>query len=90
MAATGCAGGPAGRGLTAAFAVGMAFLGDERRTSAFFAGFFLAVAGFLWVVALVTWGFPALYLGLAFLSFLSAFTASQWVCPIMAQSGYRD
>ena len=49
--------GPADLGLTAAFAVGVAFLADERRSSAFFAGFFLAVAVYLRVVALVTWDF---------------------------------
>jgi hypothetical protein len=53
VAAAGFAGGLAGLGLTAAFAVGVAFLGDERRTNAFFAGFFLAVAVFPRVVALV-------------------------------------
>jgi len=36
--------------LTAAFAVDLAFLGDARRTGAFFAGFFLIVLGFLTVV----------------------------------------
>jgi hypothetical protein len=36
--------------LTAAFAVGLAFLGDARRTGAFFAGFFLMVLVFLTVV----------------------------------------
>jgi hypothetical protein len=67
VAAAGFAGGLAGLGLTAAFAVGVAFLGDERRTSAFFAAFFLA-AVFLRVVALVTGGFLrfALVLPLAF------------------------
>ena len=54
MPATGCAGGLTGVGLTAAFAVGLAFLGDARRTGAFFAGFFLAVLVFLRVAALVT------------------------------------
>ena len=68
MAATGRAGGLAGLGLAAALAVGMAFLGDARRTSVFFAGFFLAVAVFLRVVALVTGVFLrfALVLPLAF------------------------
>ncbi len=47
MAVTGCAGGLGGVGLTAAFAVGPAFLGDARRTGAFFAGFFLTVLVFL-------------------------------------------
>jgi len=50
VAVTGCAGGLAGVGLTAAFAVGLAFLGDARRTGAFFAGFFLMVLVFLTVV----------------------------------------
>jgi hypothetical protein len=68
VAAAGCAGRLAGLGLTAAFAVGVAFLGAERRTSAFFAGFFLAAAVFLRLVALVTRGFLrfALVLPLAF------------------------
>jgi hypothetical protein len=59
--------GPADLGLTAAFPAGVAFLADERRTNAFFAGFFLA-AVFLRVVALVTGGFLrfALVLPLAF------------------------
>ena len=80
MAATGRARGLAGLGLAAALAGGMAFLGDARRTGAFFAGFFLAVAVFLRVVALVTGAFLrfALVLPLAF--FLSAFTASRTVC----------
>jgi len=68
VAAAAFAGGLAGLGLTAAFAVDVAFLGDERRISAFFAGFFLAVAVFLRVVALATrdfWRF-ALVLPLAF------------------------
>jgi hypothetical protein len=38
--------------LTAAFAVGLAFLGDARRTGAFFAGFFLTVVVFLRVASL--------------------------------------
>jgi hypothetical protein len=38
--------------LTAAFAVGLAFLGDARRTGAFFAGFFLTVVVFPRVAAL--------------------------------------
>ena len=49
---TGCAGGPAGVGSSAAFAVGLAFLGDARRTGAFFAGLFLTVVVLLRVVAL--------------------------------------
>jgi hypothetical protein len=60
----------AGLGLTAAFALSVAFLGDERRTSAFFAGFFLAVAVFLRVVALVTWDFLRFVLVLSFAFFL--------------------
>jgi hypothetical protein len=36
--------------LTAAFAIGLAFLGDTRRRGAFFADFFLIVLGFLTVV----------------------------------------
>ena len=52
VAATGCAGGLGGVGLTAAFAVGLAFLGDARRTGAFFAGFFLTVVVFLRVASL--------------------------------------
>ena len=36
--------------MTAAFAVGLAFSGDARRTGAFFAGFFLIVLVFLTVV----------------------------------------
>ena len=76
MAAAGFAGGLAGLGLTAAFAVGVAFLGDERRTNAFFAGFFLAVAVFLRVVALVTGISCALPWSCLWLSFLSAFRAS--------------
>ena len=51
VAATGCAGGLGGVGLTAAFAVGLAFLGDARRTGAFFAGFFLTVVVFLRVAS---------------------------------------
>ncbi|MGB9045606.1 MAG: hypothetical protein WCC81_24500 [Pseudolabrys sp.] len=51
------AGGLAGLGLTAAFAVGVVFLCDERRICAFFTGFFLVAAVFLRVVALATWGF---------------------------------
>ncbi|MGA6997638.1 MAG: hypothetical protein WBZ22_15500, partial [Pseudolabrys sp.] len=68
VAAAGFAGGLAGLGLTAASAVGVAFLGNERRTNTFFAGFFLAVAVFLRVVALVTRDFLrfALVLSLAF------------------------
>jgi hypothetical protein len=50
VAVTGCTGGLAGVGLTAAFAVGLAFFGDARRTDAFFAGFFLIVLVFLTVV----------------------------------------
>ena len=57
MAASGCGGGLAEAGLTAAFAIGLAVLGDARRTSAFFAGFFLAVVVFLRMVALVTEAF---------------------------------
>ena len=57
VAATGCAGGRAGVGLTGAFAVGLAFLGDVRRTGAFFAGFFRTVPVFLRVVALVMGAF---------------------------------
>jgi hypothetical protein len=54
--------------LTAASAVGLAFLGDARRISAFFAGFFLTVVVFLRVVALVIGVFLrfALVLPLAF------------------------
>jgi hypothetical protein len=68
VAATGCAGRLAGVGLTATFAVVLAFLGDARRTSAFFAGFFLTVVVFLRVVALVIGVFLrfALVLPLAF------------------------
>ena len=60
-------GGRAGIGLAAAFTVGLAFLGDARRTDAFFAGFFLTVLVFLRVAALVA-GFLrfALVLPLAF------------------------
>jgi hypothetical protein len=54
VAATGCAGALAGVGLTAAFALGLALLGDARPTGTFFAGFFLAVAVFLRAVALAT------------------------------------
>jgi hypothetical protein len=57
--------GPADFGLPAAFPVGVAFLVDERRTSVFFAGFFLA-AVFLRAVALVIGGFLRFCLGLAF------------------------
>ncbi|MGB8106011.1 MAG: hypothetical protein WCF47_17240, partial [Pseudolabrys sp.] len=66
VTATDSTDGPDGLGLTAAFAVGVAFLGDECRTGAF-AGFFLA-AVFLRVVALATGGFLrfALVLPLAF------------------------
>src|SRR5205823_5985902 len=42
---TGCAGGLAGIGLTAPFALGLAFLGDGRR-AAFFGGFFFDRTGF--------------------------------------------
>jgi hypothetical protein len=68
MAAIGSAGGRAGLGLAPAFAVGLAFLGDARRTGGFFTGFFLAVLVFLRVAALVTRGFlrVALVLLLAF------------------------
>ena len=51
LTASGCAGGPSGVGLTAAFAVGPAFLGDARRRGAFFADFFLIVLVFLTVLA---------------------------------------
>ena len=51
MAVTGCAGGLAGVGFTADFAVGLAFL-NARRTGAFLAGFFLTVEVFLRVAAL--------------------------------------
>jgi hypothetical protein len=53
--------------LAAAFTVGLAFLGDARRTDAFSAGFFLTVLVFLRVAALVA-GFLrfALVLSLAF------------------------
>jgi hypothetical protein len=71
VAATGCGGGLADVGLTAAFTVGLAFLGDPRLTGAFFAGFFLTVAVFLRVVPLVTGAFLpfALVLRLTFLVF---------------------
>jgi hypothetical protein len=52
VAVTGCAGGLAGVGFTADLAVGLAFLGDARRTGAFLAGFFLTVVVFLRVAAL--------------------------------------
>jgi hypothetical protein len=65
VAATGGAGGLAGLGATAVLAVGAAFLGDERQTSAFFAGFFLVAAVFLGAAALGTWCF-ALVLPFAF------------------------
>jgi hypothetical protein len=51
VAATSCAGELGGVGLTAAFAVGLAFLSDARRTGAFFAGFFLTVVVFLRVAS---------------------------------------
>ena len=51
LTASGCAGGLTGVGLTAAFTVGLAFLGDARRSGAFFADFFLIVLVFLTVVA---------------------------------------
>src|SRR2546428_644379 len=78
---TGRAGRRAGVRLTAACAVGLAFLGDARRTGAFFAGFFLlvpgfpAVAVFLRLAALATGVFLRFALPLAF--FLVAITASQ-------------
>ena len=81
----GFAGGVAagGTGLTdvgwiaaAALAVGLAFLGDARRTGAFFTGFFLTVLVFLRVAALVTRGFLRVALVLLLAFFLVAITAS--------------
>jgi hypothetical protein len=54
VVATRGAGGLTGVGLAAAFAVGVAFLGDARRTSVFSAGFFLTAMVFLRAVALPT------------------------------------
>jgi hypothetical protein len=72
VAAAGCAGGLAGLGFTAAFAIGVASLGDARWTSAFFAGFFLAAGVFLGVVALVTEIFLRFALALPLAFFLVA------------------
>ena len=72
LIASGCAGGLTGVGLTAAFAVGLAFFGDTCRRGAFFAAFFLIVLVFLIVVvflrvaALVTGVFLRFALPLAF------------------------
>ncbi len=83
MAVTGRAGERPGVGLTAAFAVDLAFLGDAPRTGAFFAGFFLVVlvfltvAVFLRVAVLVTGVFLRLALVLPLAFFLVAITASQ-------------
>jgi hypothetical protein len=69
--------------LTAAFAVGLAFLGDARRTGAFFAGFFLivlvflAVVVFLRVAAFVTGVFLRFVLVLPLAFCLVVITASQ-------------
>jgi hypothetical protein len=70
-------------GLTAAFAVGLAFLSDVRRTGAVFAGFFLLVLAFLTVVvflrvAALERGFSCPLLCSCFCpSFLLPFTASE-------------
>ena len=63
--------GLAGVGSTADFAVGLGFLGDARRTGAFFAGFFLTVVVFLRVAAL-TGAFFRFALVLPLASFLVA------------------
>jgi hypothetical protein len=68
--ATGCAGGLTGVGLTAAFAVGLAFLGDARRTGAFFAGFFSGRPGLSARGSFGDGGSLALCVGFAF-GFLS-------------------
>ena len=73
------AAGLTGTGLTAAFAVGLAFLGDARRRGAFFADFFLIVLVFLTVLdclrvaALVT----GVFLRFALPFFLVAITTSR-------------
>src|SRR5215831_11774519 len=50
LTASGCARWPTGSGLTAIFAVSLAFVRVDRRGGAFFAAFFLIVPGFLAVV----------------------------------------
>jgi hypothetical protein len=82
VVATGWAGGPAGAGLTEAFGVGRAFLGDARlgdarRTGAFFAGFFLTGVVFLRVAALVSWIFLRFAWVLALAFFLVAEAAEK-------------
>src|SRR5205807_2797015 len=77
------AGGRVGFRLIAAFAVGLAFRGDARRTGAFFAGLFLvvlaflAVAVFFRVAALATGVFLRFALALPLAFFLVAIAASQ-------------
>ena len=66
MAATGCVGGVAVVGLAAPLAVGLAFLGDARRTGAFLAGFFLTTVVLLRVARLLIGAFFGLVLPLAF------------------------
>jgi hypothetical protein len=53
VAFTGCAGGLAGVGLIAVFAVGLAFLDDTCRSGAFFAGFLLTALIFLTLLVFV-------------------------------------
>jgi hypothetical protein len=65
----GSAGGRAGVGLAAACAVGVGFLGDVRRTGAFFAGFLLTVLVFVRVTALMTGVFLRFPLALPFVPF---------------------
>jgi hypothetical protein len=77
--ATGCGGELADVGLTAAFTVGLAFIGDSRLTGAFFAGFFLTVAVFLRVVALVAGVFLRFALILRLTFFVFAIYSLPWV-----------
>ncbi|MGA7910807.1 MAG: hypothetical protein WCC30_04575 [Candidatus Dormiibacterota bacterium] len=67
--------------MTAAFTVGLAFLGDPRLTGSFFAGFLLTVAVFRRGVALVSGAFLRLALVLRLTFFLFAIYSLPWGFP---------
>ena len=91
MAATDCAGGVAGVGLTAAF--DLAFLGDARWTGAFSAGFFLTavfLAAFLvkeMSLAVVGWLVVAVVLYTGGTMLYSAWSESRLKQPDFRLSG---